>query len=81
MPWTNVTRPLEDQIYIQNQLLLKKGPPIPDELKKQTEAYEFIELCLKPNLEERRSARELLAHAYPRVRTGKKHSSPFASVA
>ncbi|CAF4454676.1 unnamed protein product, partial [Adineta steineri] len=27
LPWTNVTRPPEDQIYIQNQLLAKKGPP------------------------------------------------------
>ncbi|UJR21263.1 hypothetical protein I4U23_024358 [Adineta vaga] len=67
LPWTNVTRPF-DAIYIQNQLLAKKGPPIPDELKPQTEAYEFIELCLKADLEERRSARELLSHAYPRVR-------------
>ncbi|CAF0991173.1 unnamed protein product [Rotaria sordida] len=69
LPWTNVTRPPEDQIYIQNQLLAKKGPPIPDELKNQKQAYEFIELCLKSDLEERRSARDLLNHPYPRVRT------------
>ncbi|CAF0976170.1 unnamed protein product [Rotaria sp. Silwood1] len=69
LPWTNVTRPPEDQIYIQNQLLAKKGPPIPDELKNQKQAYEFIELCLKPDLEERPSARDLLIHPYPRVRT------------
>ncbi len=71
LPWTNVTRPPEDQVYIQNQLLAKKGPPIPDDLKKQNEAYEFIELCLKPDLDERPSARDLLIHPYPRVRTGK----------
>ena len=54
-------------MYIQNQLLAKKGPPIPEELKNQAEAYEFIQLCLKPDLEERRSARELVNHPYPRV--------------
>ncbi|CAM4894465.1 unnamed protein product [Rotaria socialis] len=69
LPWATVTRPPEDQFYIQNQLLAKKGPPIPEELRGQKEAYEFIELCLKPDLEQRRSARELLSHPYPRVRT------------
>ncbi|CAF2185922.1 unnamed protein product, partial [Rotaria magnacalcarata] len=68
LPWATVTRPPEDQFYIQNQLLAKKGPPIPEELRGQKEAYEFIELCLKPDLEQRRSARELLSHPYPRVR-------------
>ena len=58
-----------DKIYIQNQLFLKKGPPIPDGL--QQEAREFIDLCLKPDPEERKSARELLNEAYPRVRIGK----------
>ncbi|CAF2411458.1 unnamed protein product [Rotaria sp. Silwood2] len=69
LPWTNVTRPPEDQIYIQNQLLARKGPPIPEELKNQKQAYQFIELCLKSDLEERPSARDLLIHPYPRVRT------------
>ncbi|CAF3988061.1 unnamed protein product, partial [Rotaria sp. Silwood2] len=69
LPWTNVTRPPEDQIYIQNQLLARKGPPIPEELKNQKQAYQFIDLCLKPDLEERPSARDLLIHPYPRVRT------------
>jgi len=59
-------------MYIQNQLLAKKGPPIPADLETQKEAYAFIELCLKPDLEKRPSAKELLNHPYPRVRTGKK---------
>jgi len=71
LPWANVTRPHEERIYIQNQLLAKKGPPIPDELKQQHEAYDFIQLCLTPDLNERPFAKALLDHPYPRVRTGK----------
>ena len=71
MPWTNVTRPPEDKFYIQQQLLANKGPPIPEYLKTQNQAYEFIELCLQPNRAERPSAKELLDHPYPRVRIGK----------
>ncbi len=59
-------------MYIQNQLLAKKGPPIPVDLENEKEAYDFIELCLEPDLGERPSAKELLNHPYPRVRTGKK---------
>ena len=66
-----MTRPPDDKIYIQKQLLANKGPPIPESLKNQNQAYEFIELCLQPNRAERPSARELLDHPYPRVRTGK----------
>ena len=62
-----MTRPPAETIYIQMQLLAKKAPPIPEEIKKNSEAYDFIELCLKPGLEERKSARELLRHPYPRV--------------
>ncbi|CAF1309834.1 unnamed protein product [Rotaria magnacalcarata] len=69
-PWTNIVRPHEERIYIQNQLLAKKGPPIPDDLKKQHEAYDFIQLCLTPDVNERPLARALLDHPYPRVRTG-----------
>lgn len=69
-----MTRPPEDKFYIQNQLLLKKGPPIPDELKYE-KACEFIELCLKPDLEARPSAKDLLNHPYPRVRTGKQKTN------
>ncbi|UJR28200.1 hypothetical protein I4U23_009451 [Adineta vaga] len=68
-PWANVVRPHEERIYIQNQLLAKKGPPIPDELKEHHEAYDFIQLCLTPNLNERPLAKALLDHPYPRVRT------------
>lgn len=71
LPWSNAIRSPDDQIYIQNQLLAKKGPPIPDDLKNQTEAYRFIELCLQVNLEQRPSARDLLNHPYSRVSTGK----------
>ncbi|CAF2570012.1 unnamed protein product [Rotaria sp. Silwood2] len=69
LPWTNVTRPHEERIYIQNQLLAKKGPPIPDELKTEHEAYDFIQLCLTPDVNERPLAKALLDHPYPRVRT------------
>lgn len=75
MPWSNVVRPHEERIYIQNQLLAKKGPPIPEELKEQHEAYNFIELCLTPDVNERPSARNLRDHPYPRVRTGKKRAN------
>jgi serine/threonine protein kinase len=51
-------------------LLAKKGPPIPDELKEQKKAYEFIELCLTPDFNKRPLAKALLDHPYPRVRTG-----------
>jgi serine/threonine protein kinase len=70
LPWTNGKRHEKDYIYVLTQLSAKKGPPIPDELKYQDVAYEFIGLCLTPNVDERRSARELLNHPYPRVRTG-----------
>ena len=70
LPWSNVTRPPGDYAYINNQLMLKRGPPIPEELEAQTEACEFIERCLTVDLDERPSARELLDHSYPRVRTG-----------
>ncbi|CAF3751451.1 unnamed protein product [Adineta steineri] len=70
-PWANVARPHEERIYIQNQLLAKKGPPIPDELRDQHEAYDFIQLCLTPDVNERPLAKALLDHPYPRVRTGK----------
>jgi serine/threonine protein kinase len=66
-----VVRPNEERIYIHNQLMAKKGPPIPDELKEQKEAYAFIRLCLTPDYEERPLAKTLLDHPYPRVRTGK----------
>ncbi|CAF3368040.1 unnamed protein product [Rotaria sp. Silwood1] len=69
LPWTNVTRPPEERIYIQNQLLAKKGPPIPDELKTEHEAYDFIQLCLTPDVNQRPLAKALLDHPYPRVRT------------
>lgn len=75
LPWTNVTRPHEERIYIQNQLAAKKGPPIPDELKEQKEAYEFIQLCLIPDPIQRPLAKTLLDHPYPRVRTGKNDRS------
>ncbi|CAF1182929.1 unnamed protein product [Adineta ricciae] len=68
-PWANVVRPQEERLYIQNQLLAKKGPPIPDELKEHHEAYDFIGLCLIPDLNERPLAKALLDHPYPRVRT------------
>ena len=51
-------------------MLAKKGPPIPEELEKQHEAYNFIELCLTPDVNERPLAKALLDHPYPRVRTG-----------
>ncbi len=73
LPWANAVRPHEERIYIQNQLLAKKGPPIPDELKKQHETYDFIQLCLTPNVNERPLAKTLLDHPYPRVRTGTKY--------
>ena len=46
---------------------MKKGPPIPEELRKEGEAYDFIVLCLQLEVENRPLARELLDHPYPRV--------------
>lgn len=70
MPWSNIVRQHEELIYIQNQLLAKKGPPIPDELKEQSEAYDFVQRCLTADYQQRPSAKTLLDHPYPRVLTG-----------
>ena len=57
-------------MYIMRQLMEKRAPPIPDSLQSQPEACKFIALCLKVDLNERPSAKDLLQHPYPRVHTG-----------
>lgn len=71
LPWSNVVRQNEERIYIQTQLSAKKGPPIPEEIKEQTDACNFIQRCLIPDFLERPSAKVLLDDPYPRVLTGK----------
>ena len=65
-----MVRPANESVYIMRQLMEKRAPPIPDSLQSQPEACKFIALCLKPDLNERPSAKDLLQHPYPRVHTG-----------